>query len=494
MKTIPSLTAMIALAAALAFSGAARAQQIGGEVPAGNVLYTVGTTFESGGQDHVYLLWSPTDDDLLRLRAYSVWSKPGGPNSPAEYQPVSWIKVQTDPATIELSLLRAERLGQDLSKLEVAIDGLFGALRPAVGVSRADKLSVILQGSQTDPEMFHNLLVLARFHPAVSLCMGAGYAGPIDGLRTYEVRMAGVNDGPDAPDAVRRVVGRITLDPAAYDALPAPGAPVSVPFGKWNGGVFYPDARANLTARMRWATPDALRQKALLQFGYRVFRITPAFYQSQIQGQTLNPGDLAAYATAFPNDVKQVSRMPVLIERMLTAAEAADRVTDPDTGFFVDSNDLGEPGAVPFADGQRFYYMITAVDILGRDGHASPGTEIFIYRTTAPNAPREVAVEDHVTHPTPQSTRQEFRITWRQPTPVAGIAIARYDVYRWATVEDLNKPEPTTPPVKVATVAAVPGQESYEAKDASLGVPVPANQLGKVWWFTVRAVSVGALA
>jgi hypothetical protein len=494
MKTIRISTLILGMAAAWVATREAGAQQLGGEVPAGNVLYTVGTTFRSNGADYVYLLWNPTDDNLLRQRAYSVWSKPGGPNSPAAYQPVSWIKVQTDPNVIELALLSAQRLGQDLSKLEVAIDGLFADIRPAAGVSRAEKLSVILQGARNDSEMFRNLLVLARFHPAVSLCMGAAYAGPIDGLRTYEVRMAGVNDGPHAPEAARRVVGRITLDPAAYEALPAPGAPVSVPFGSWDGGVFYPDARSNLTARMRWATPDALRQKALLQFGYRVYRISPAFYQSQIVGGSLNPGDLAAYATAFPNEVKQANRLPVLIERMLNQAEAADRLADPDTAFFVDSNDLGEPGALPLSDGQKFRYLVTAVDILGRDGHASTGTEITIYRTTPPNAPRGVTVEDHVTHPTSTTTRQEFRITWREPAAVNGIPIARYDVYRWAKAEDINKAEPETAPVKVATVAAVPGAEWHEAKDASLGVPVPANQLGKVWWFTVRAVSAGALA
>lgn len=483
---------LVSLALSLA---AASAQQLGGNIPVGNVLYTVGTTFSASGQSHAYLLWSPTDEDLLRLRAYSIWSKPGNPNSPAEYQPVSWIKVQTDPATIELTLQRAGRLGQDLAKLETAIDGLFEEIRPATGVSRADKLSAVLQGAQNDAAMFHNLLVLSRLHPAVGLCMGSAYAGPISGLTTFEIRMAGPNDGPATPSAARRVVGRVTLDPAAYQALPAPGPAVSVPFGGWMGDVWVPDARANLNARMRWSTPDTLRQQALLQFGYQVYRIKPPFYQSQIQGSKLNPGDLAAYAQAFPNEVKRVNRQPVLIDRMFTDSQAGDRVTDPDTAFLVDSNGLGEPGAVPFQDGQSFYYMITAVDILGRDGHASPATEITIYQTTPPAQPRQVAVEDYVTYSgTPSTMRQEFRINWLASPPVPGVTVLRYEVYRWQDVADVSKPTPVHPPLLVATVPAVTGQQSYLATDASLGVPVPASQLGKIHWFTVRAVAVSALA
>lgn len=494
MKTHFVSALLSAIATSLMLVSGAPAQQLGGNVPAGNVLYTVGTTFSSGGQDHAYLLWSPTDDDLLRLRAYSIWSKPGGANSPAEYQPMSWIKVQTDPATIELTLRRAERLGQELSKLETAIDGLFEDIRPAVGVSRADKLSVILQGALNDPEMFHNLLILARLHPAVGLCMGAAYAGPINGLRTFEVRMAGPNDGPGAPDAARRVVGRVTLNPVAYEALPAPGPAVSVPFGGWVGDMWIMDARASLNARMRWSTPDPLRQQTLLQFGYQVYRIKPPFYQAQIAGTTLQPGDLAGYAQAFPNEVKRVNRSPVLIDRMFTLSEATDRVTDPETAFLVDSNGLGEPGAVPFEDGQSFFYMVTAVDILGRDGHASAAQQITIYRTTPPAQASQVSVEDLVTHPAPTTMRQEFRVKFQASPPVPGVSILKYEVFRWQNVEDITKPDTGTPPVLVATVTAIAGREWYEAKDATLGVPVPAGQLGKPHWFTVRAVAVSALA
>jgi hypothetical protein len=482
----------LTLAAGLAVATLGLTGPAPADIPAGNMLYTVGTTFTSAGQSHVYLLWMPTDDDLLRLRAYSVWSKVGAANSPALYQPESWLKVQTDPTVIEAALGRAEKLGQDLTKLEIAIDGLFDIFTPGATMTRSEKLSMILQGAQQDARLYHDLLVLARLHPAVSLCLGAAYAGPANGLRTYEVRMAGPDDGPQAPDAARRVVGRVTLNPATYQPLPAPGAPVAVPFGrKGKDGIFQRDARAHLNARMRWATPDPLRQQSLLQFGYQVYRVDPAFYHSSgMDAGTMQAGDLANYATAFPNQVKRVSRSPVLIERMLTAAEAADQVNDPDTAFFTDDNRRFDPGGVPFNDGDEFQYLITAVDVLGRDGLPSPASLFQICLAVGPNPPRNLTVRDQVTHPTATSTRQVFGLSWQSPTVVAEAPIDRYDIFRWVNADDSVRPEAIG--IKVGSVAVQAGREWYTFEDATLGVPPPAIQLNKPWWFTVRAVSVGA--
>lgn len=480
-----------ALAAALTAATLCLTEPAQADIPAGNVLYTVGTTFTSGGQSHVYLLWTPTDDDLLRLRAYSIWSKAGGANSPAEFQPESWIKVQTEPVVIEAALHRAEKLGQDLTKLEVAIDGLFDIFTPGATMTRSEKLSMILQGAQQDARLYHDLLVLAHLHPAISLCLGAAYAGPANGLRTYEVRMAGPDDGPQAPAAARRVVGRVTLNPAAYQPLPAPGAPVPVPFGRWKDNVFQRDARGNLNARMRWATPDPLRQQSLLQFGYQVYRVDPSFYHSSgMDAGTMQAGDLANYATAFPTLVKRASRSPVLIERMLTAAEAADQVNDPDTAFFTDDNHRFDPGGVPFNDGDEFQYLITAVDILGRDGLPSPATLLQICRTVGPNPPRNLTVRDQVYHPTATSTRQLFGLSWQRPVAVAEAPVTRYDIYRWVNSNDSVNPE--IPLLKVGSVPAQAGVEWYSFDDASLGVPPPAAEFNKPWWFTVRAVTEGA--
>ena len=462
------------------------------DVPAGRVIYTVGTTFSADGQDHAYLLWMPTDEDLLRLRSYSIWSKAGPPESPALYEPVSWVRVITDPTVIELVLRRAERLGQDLSKLEQVIDGLFDVFGPTPGVPRAEKLSAIIQGAQGDPKLYHDLLVLARLYPAVSMCIGAAWAGPVDGLRTFEVRMAGPDDGPDVVDALRRVVGRVTLNPAAYQPLPAPGAPVAVPFGRMVSGVFERDARGHLNTRLRWATPDALRRQALLQFGYHVYRVEPAFYQSVGMGAgTLQAGDLANYALAFPDVVKRASRTPVLIERMLTEGEALNFPDDAETFHFIDDNGRFLMDGVPFDDGDEFQYMVTAVDVLGRDGLASPATLVTICRTLGPNQPRNVAVRDLVTHPTAGTTRQVFGVTWQVPPLVDGDPPPdRYDIFRWEAADGPFSEDAVVN--KVGSMTPDPGQEWMEFEDASLGVPPPAAAMAKTWWFTVRAVFLTA--
>ena len=481
---------MVPLMAGLAL--AAWPESVRADVPAGRLIYTVGTTFSANGEDHAYLLWMPTEEDLLRLRSYSIWSKPGPPESPALYEPVSWVRVITDPTVIELALRRAERLGQDLSKLEQVIDGLFDAFGPTPGVPRAEKLSALIQGAQGDPKLYHDLLVLARLYPAVSMCIGSAWAGPIDGLRTFELRMAGPDDGPDVVDAVRRVVGRVTLNPTAYQPLPAPGAPVAVPFGRMVNGAFEHDARGHLNTRLRWATPPALRSQSLLQFGYHVYRVDPAFYQSAgMGGGTMQAGDLANYAQAFPDMVKRVSPTPVLIERMLDDAEASDFPGDLETFHFIDDNGRFLPDGEPFEDGDTFQYMITAVDVLGRDGLASPATLVVICRTMGPNQPRNVAVRDLVTHPTPNTTRQVFGVTWQAPVPVEGDPPPdRYDIFRWEAADGPFSEEAVVN--KVGSVTPDPGQEWMEFEDDSLGVPPAPEELNKTWWFTVRAVFLTA--
>ena len=87
-------------------------EMVADKVPAGNVLYTVGTTFDSGGRSHAYLLWMPTDENLLRLRSYSIWSKPGAADAAGVYQPESWIEVQTDPVVLEGILREAAEVAE----------------------------------------------------------------------------------------------------------------------------------------------------------------------------------------------------------------------------------------------------------------------------------------------------------------------------------------------------------------------------------------------
>lgn len=456
------------------------------EIPAGNLLYAVGTTYTAEGQSHGYLLWMPTDEDLLRFRAYSIWSKPGGPDSPALYEPESIVRIQTEPPVIEAILRRAERLGQDLSALETAIDSLFEMISPGDAMSRSEKLSVVIQGASLDAEMYHNLLVLARLHPAVGLCIGAAWTGPIDGLRTYEIRMCPDAAIPLDPGDCTRVVGRVTLDPAAYSPLPAPGRPVPVPFGRIVNGELVPDVRSDLNIRLRWSTPVALRRLALLQFGYEIYRVETDFFHSMGLDDGLEPGEARLLAEAFPEKVRKANRYPVLIERFLDEAEAADVLGDIDTFFFIDDNDRFDPGGVPFNDGDAFFYLVTTIDIIGREGHYSEPAFVQLCRRMPPNAPRGVTVRDKVSYPTPTTERQDFGLAWRIGQPVADSPVERFDIYRWeepdthisATFEELDE-------AYRGNILAKAGKEYYEYEDLR-GDAV----LERAYWFTVQAVMI----
>ena len=63
--------------------------------------------------------------------------------------------------------------------------------------------------------------------------------------------------------------------------LPAPGAPADL---SWR------DPRGHLNIRIAWATPPALRQLALLQTGFDIYRIDPDFFTPPITpGRPLRP-------------------------------------------------------------------------------------------------------------------------------------------------------------------------------------------------------------
>ena len=72
-----------------------------------------------------------------------------------------------------------------------------------------------------------------------------------------------------------------------------------------------------------------------------------------------------------------------------------DDPTDRTTYFFSDNNGRLS-GGQPFIDGTNFYYFITARDILGRDGLASPGGLATACRRIPPQAPTQFKVQNTV--------------------------------------------------------------------------------------------------
>lgn len=464
----------------------------------GPVAVTLGTTVpQAEGPAWAYVLWQETGLDFWEPRPFALYAKSGGADSPGSYSRVSVLTPQEDPLAITGLLRRSERLGEDLFELETRVDALFQDVLPAGSLSLGEKLSAILRTALVDDTTRDNLIGLGRLHPGVNLVLGLAWAGPFPGPgpATFEVRTL----HPQTRQTTE-VVGRVTLDPAEFRRLPAPGPPVQVPAV---------DARGHLNVLLRWGSPDDLRRLGLLQYGYNLWRVTPAFltaeginpasWQSGSPGNP-EPGTLLWYRLHQPDTVVRVNNLPIIPERELTLAQAAagpmGNPFDPDTPelfFFADDNNRFEPGAVPFHDGEEYVYFVTARDILGRDGHLSPGTAVILCDRMPPPVPREVRVAERYDY---DADQQYLEVSWL-PNPGSRpeeSPTVRYHVYRWTSVDELyaNAGDPLfnriTPP---EGVAHVPGEDRLVFADRGPGAPAYPMDAARTFWYTVRAEDDG---
>ena len=89
-----------------------------------------------------------------------------------------------------------------------------------------------------------------------------------------------------------------------------------------------------------------------------------------------------------------------------------------------------------FTDGERFYYFITARDVLGRDGLVSPGGPAEACPPhSAPGRRRMCACKTSITSgPTNQQT---LMVTWQQNTQLASDLVSEYWIYRWPNPADV---------------------------------------------------------
>jgi hypothetical protein len=444
--------------------------------PLQNALFTAGTSaVDAQGDDWAFLLFQLTTsaEDLFGRRL-TVYEKPGGLDDPGTFAKSGNVALQTRPEVIKLLLKRAAALGQSPGDLSLAIDELFGELAPAPELPVEEKLSAVIRGSIDDPRQFANLMFLARMHPGVSLALGLAHAQRIGpGLTTFEIRELG------PLDAEVGVVGRVVVEAGNPVLLPAAFAPVNVPETSPKG---------HLNARLRWGVSDDLRRLSLLQYGFNVYRVDQSRVETFDWDQDPPPPGLLADLAPTEPDINRVNRSPVLPSAVFGEIDALDLAADPATFFIADDNGLVEEDAVPFNDGDRFYYFIAARDILGRDGETSPGTLVVIYDRVPPNAPRMPEVSNLTTYVDGvEDTR--LKITWRQPQPLAGEAIAGYYVYRWDTPGDVQK-FAVNPLVNRISgfIPHLPGESHNSYLDAGDGAPTVPDSYDQTYWYTVRAV------
>lgn len=479
-----------------------------------DTFFTVGTSVEDTDEDGEtwnYIVWQAEDLELLRGQTYAVYRKVGPANAGQPYALRGVVEIRKDPLSLGALIHRAESLGEDRDELEAHVDGLFENLMPISGLSLEEKLGAVIEGAEFDPEIFGTVVFLARRHPAIAMAIGMAYADPVsDGVEyTYEIRLCPTTMvDPDLDCDL--VVGRLTLSSGKVVPLPAPGAPVEVPFLNNSGAR---DGRNNLAARLRWATPDDLRRRSLLQFGFNLYRMSAE--EAIAAGYHLAPptgADLAALVLEPASTTTRVNEAPILIDPLMTTAQAVNLAADPDTYYIIDDNDRYAPGGLPFQNGDEYYYFVTALDLLLRDGESSDGTQVLICDTLPPPAPSNLVVTNEYTYDTATATnRQHFKVTW-DPSDVSKRqnpeTVTAYRVYRWWSVEEMEHRaySPDAPAtatkggfvgmVDAATTSFVddgpnaPYMQTVRNIDGT--VTVDQSYAGKTFWYSVRAVDESA--
>jgi len=428
----------------------------------GDMMFTAGTVASipngASTQEWAWVQWMATDSELLQDRAMDVYLKEGDALSTNLFSLKGVVRQVTDPRSIALFLKRGEALGENLANLEMAIDSLYSGAEPAASLTLAEKLSAVISGSQDDPELYLNLVFVGRPHPAVAMSIGHSFSCKIPsiGYSTFEVR----------DHSTSEVIGRVTLEAGVPVVLPAPGPIVRVPEYSPMG---------NLNIRLRWEIPDDLKRLSLLQFGYNLYRMTESFGVSN--GYNLTPpcADVMFGLVSNNTEVVKVNRMPILVDPASVTSNS---------WFAVDDND-GLSGGTPFVDGETYYYFVSALDLLSRDGDLSDGFMTFPCDRMAPSVPHGIrtrTIDDYVggVH------TQWVEVSWVHD--INDTDAARYYVYRHTGMADMQRNATYSTNNRISGAIVPTGSESrlyYE--DRSLDT----NDWSIAYWYTVRAEDNG---
>lgn len=484
-----------------------------GQEGLGDVVTTVGTTIQdSARQDWAYLVWQASSTSLLTGRVFAVYAKPGEVGGSGSYVRQAMVQLQTDPRVIEPLLRRSEHVGQDLVRLQSDLEGLFGPLLPTNTIDRAVRLSAVIRGSLANPDHFQNLVMLARNHPGVSLCLGNAFAGLMIPKQTYTTFEVRVLDSTTEQDLA--VIGRVTVQAGAPTCLPQPGTPVVVPDISPKG---------DLNVKLRWSTPDDLRRLSLMQFGFNLYRVRSDYAEFRGYDRPGAPlSSLTNELVTVPHLVKQVNRLPILPRKLFTDTEAAAVAPPGDTNtYFIADDDgrfLTNYVNYGFTNGATYHYFVAARDVLGRPGFPSPGLKVTVCDRMPPPPPSQVRVFNDYTNDTLLHTqRQALRVVWNQVTnynvvqvtncnaiwppnaPPSSLVsnrsetVVNYWIYRWSSLTQMNAHAGELNGTNLlAVVPHLPGALTQSYLDDGAGSPHAPDDWSKTCWYTVRAGDAGA--
>lgn len=467
-----------------------RGQNIGSSV----VTAALGVPENPGNGDSpaVYITWWPTGEAEWNPGRYAIYAKRGQPDEIGDFSLVSVVQPLVDPISVGVAIARSERVGQDLQALSDNIDSLFDRLVPTAGMSLAEKLAAIIDVSYVDSEAAETLALLTRRHPAAAMAAGIAFVDPISSneIRTYEIRSCydRVN-----PEDCTTVSGRVVVKGGEIHYLPSPGSPVHIPFLDENDA---PDPRGNLNVPLRWATPDALRERSFFQFGYDLFRVDADF--AERKGWHTNRPNRSVFLDHLnAQEVNRVNHLPILTDQLFSEANVAD--FGDNTFFVIDDNRRYEEGGEPFSDGDAFYYFVAGRDLLNRPGEISEGTRVVICFRLPPEAPSGLRVSNHYTWiETSDTQRQVLKLNWNHAKPRdGGPEISGYSIYRWESIEEMQEMQGNPFSRRIATVSAnttefidESGPSLTYSRSENLDAPAlhSENHGDKTYWYTVRAI------
>ncbi len=444
--------------------------------PVDQAMVTVGTVARDAlAKPWAYVVWDRLDDAPVSgpastVPAYAVYRKPGAPQAPGAYQLEAVVTRLTDPALVGMVLQRASHLGQDTNELRATLGNLF-KFPDELPLPQAIVASLQLPAS-AGPAVG----ALGRFHPAMQMSLGQGWAGPLPELSTFELRAYDLTQKQSYA-----VVGRVTLDPANPPALPAPNRPTELSD---------PTLTGHRSVKLRWGVPPALAQAGLLINGYAVYRVERALAEAR-GFHTVPPSAAQLLALLLSNgeQARRVSGVPILPPELLTPDAAANPLVEPGLAYFID--DFTRPGSgAGLVDGAEFYYFVAGVDLVGRAGAPSPGRLVKVCDRERPGMVGTVrVVNDYLW--TGNASRQALRVLWEQP-PASGRA-RRYWIHRATVADALRAPPEDLLPFRMGqAIPAVAGTVEMGKLDDAAGAPSIGANLGDTFWYSVVVEEEGA--
>ena len=444
------------------------------QAPLNDLVFTVGTTAQSGANHYSYVLVGAVAPELLQGKRFAVYGKAGAPASANPFTLRATLSQPNDVPTLNSLLNQSVPLGQDLNGLGDSLNALLQRVPGITNQPIAQKVFTALQVAQTNAQTASFLRLYERSNPGLSLARGHAFTELITGLTTYEVREMNLVTG-----VAGDVIGRVTIAPAGQVVLPAPGAPFQVSSNT---------PTEDLTIKLRWGTTEALRRLSLLNYGFNVYRIERGL--AELLGFHLTPPTTAQLLSL---NFVRLNGAPALASKQFNVGGpgGAGDLSDGTTSFVSDNNRRFEAGGLAFNDGQQFYYFVTARDILGRDGLSSPAGLARACKRVPPSVPKEVAVHDAPLVLNQTNIIQRLRITWQQNTN-ANETVTEYWIYRWPNPSMIFSNNLVPLSNRVGVVSHQLGTNVNSFLDNGSNAPTTPG-LG-VYWYSVRAVHVAACA